>query len=184
LSFALAVALPLIPLKLADPFWQLTFTAALCSNGFLPLLAVLKTSLLAQLQAVEQRARATRGGQLAVGSGSLPGKALDPAKLLALGKDCLRVVLLSLVFALAFAAAAQRKGSALSLLAERRLAAERMIRKLQKKKQLLHQKQNLHQQLNSELQQWGSTSEPLLNSRRRTHDNSSTTAGTRSGSRQ
>ncbi|MEI6616910.1 MAG: hypothetical protein WCL59_10085 [Cyanobium sp. ELA507] len=290
LCFALAVALPLLPPKLADPFWQLSFTTALCSNGFLALLAVLllnlaaallpeadwlagrrqlvgglcrwvafayllliplqglaawraldwagaaesrdarqelariaqfrqavvsadsvaalqvnlagiqapplgsvdqsqslaaiKSGLLAQLQAVEQRAKATSGGQVADGSGSVPGKALDPAKLLAFGKDCLRVVLLSLGFALAFAAAAQRKGSALSLLAERRLAAERMIRKLQKKKQLLHQKQNLHQQLNSELQQWGSTSEPPLNSQRRTPDKASPTAGTRSGSRQ
>jgi hypothetical protein len=224
LFFALAVALPLIPLKLADPFWQLAFTAALCSNGFLALLAVLllnlaaallpeadwlvgrrqlvgglcrwvalayllliplqglaawraldwagaaesraarqelariaqfrqavvsadslaalqvklaaiqapplgsvdqsqslaaiKSGLLAQLQTVEQRARATSGGQAAVGSGSVPGKALEPAKLIALGKDCLRVVLLSLGFALAFAAAAQRKGSALSVRAE------------------------------------------------------------------
>ena len=290
LFFALAVALPLLPPMLGDPVWQLSFTAALCSNSFLALLAVLllnlaaalvpeaewlhgrrqlvgglcrwvafafllliplqglaawraldwagaaesrdarqelariaqfrqavvsadsvaalqvklaaiqapplgsvdqsqslaaiKSGLIAQLQTVEQRARATRGGQLAVGSGSLPGKALEPAKLIALGKDCLRVVLLSLGFALAFAAAAQRKGSALSLLAERRLAAERMIRKLQKKKQLLHQKQNLHQQLNSELQQWGSTSEPPLNSQRTTPDKASPSAGTRSGSRQ
>ncbi len=289
LMFVLAVSLPLLPLKLADPFWQLSFTAALCSNGFLALLAVLllnlaaallpqadwllgrrqlvgslcrwvalayllliplqglaawraldwagaaesrgarqelqriaqfrqavvsansvaalqvnlaaiqapplgsvdqsqslaaiKSGLLAQLQTVEQRARATRGGQLAVGSGSLPGKALDPAKLLALGKDCLRVVLLSLGFALAFAAAAQRKGSALSVRAEWRLAAERMIRKLQNKQQLLHQNQNLQQQLNSELQQWGATSEPPLKSQRRTPDKPSPTAGARSGSR-
>ena len=289
LMFVLAVALPLLPLKLADPFWQLAFTGVLCSNGFLALLAVLllnlaaallpqadwllgrrqlvgslcrwvalayllliplqglaawraldwagaaesrgarqelqriaqfrqavvsanslaalqvnlaaiqapplgsvdqsqslaaiKSGLLAQLQTVEQRARATRGGQLAVGSGSLPGKALDPAKLLALGKDCLRVVLLSLGFALAFAAAAQRKGSALSVRAEWRLAAERMIRKLQNKQQLLHQNQNLQQQLNSELQQWGATSEPPLKSQRRTPDKPSPTAGARSGSR-
>jgi len=224
LFFALAVALPLLPPKLGDPFWQLSFTAALCSNSFLALLAVLllnlaaalvpeaewllgrrqlvgglcrwvafafllliplqglaawraldwagaaesrdarqelariaqfrqavvsadsvaalqvnlaaiqapplgsvdqsqslaaiKSGLLAQLQAVEQRAKATSGGQVADGSGSVPGKALDPAKLLALGKDCLRVVLLSLGFASAFAAAAQRKGSALSVRAE------------------------------------------------------------------
>jgi hypothetical protein len=243
LMFVLAVALPLIPLKLADPFWQLSFTAAFCSNSFLALLAVLllnlaaalqpesrrhhalqpesrrhharrllvrrcsgwvaigfllliplqglaawraldwagaaqsraarqelqriaqfrqavvsadsvaalqvklaaiqapplgsvdqsqslaaiKSGLLAQLQAVEQRARATSGGQLAVGSGSLPGKALDPAKLLALGKDCLRVVLLSLGFAMAFAAAAQRKGTSVSLLAEGSLVAKRVV---------------------------------------------------------
>ncbi|MEA5414693.1 hypothetical protein [Synechococcus sp. BA-132 BA5] len=218
LLFVLAVALPLIPLKLADPFWQLAFTAALCTNGFLALLAVLllnlaaallpeadwlvgrrqlvgslcrwmalayllliplqglaawraldwvgaaesrgarqelqrirqfreavvsansvaalqanlaviqapplgpedqrqsltvlKTSLLSQLQAAEQRARVSNGGQAAGGSGSVAANALDPAKLLALGKDCLRVVLLSLGFALAFAAAAQRNRGA------------------------------------------------------------------------
>jgi hypothetical protein len=39
--FVLAVALPLLPLKLADPFWLLAFTGAFCSNGFLALLAVL-----------------------------------------------------------------------------------------------------------------------------------------------
>ena len=87
-------------------------------------LAAIKSGLLAQLQAVEQRAKATSGGQVGDGSESVPGKALDPAKLLALGKDCLRVVLLSLGFALAFAAAAQRKGSALSVLAEWRQAME------------------------------------------------------------
>ena len=228
LFFALAVALPLLPLKLADPFWQLAFTAALCSHGFLALLAVLllnlaaallpeaewlvgrrqlvgglcrwvafafllliplqglaawraldwagaaesrgarqelsriaqfrqavasagsmvalqvnlaaiqapplgpedqreglaaiKADLLAQLQAAEQQA--TSNG---VGAGSVSAKALDPAKLVALGKDSLRVVLLSLGFALAFAAAAQRKGSELSLWAEWSLAAERML---------------------------------------------------------
>ena len=37
--FVLAVALPLIPPKLADPFWLLAFTGAFCSNGFLALLA-------------------------------------------------------------------------------------------------------------------------------------------------
>jgi hypothetical protein len=35
------VSLPLLPLKLVDPFWLLAFTAALCTNGFLALLAVL-----------------------------------------------------------------------------------------------------------------------------------------------
>ncbi len=35
------MSLPLLPLKLADPFWLLAFTAALCTNGFLALLAVL-----------------------------------------------------------------------------------------------------------------------------------------------
>ena len=290
LFFALAVALPLFPPKLADPFWQLSFTAALCTNGFLALLAVLllnlaaallpeadwlvgrrqlvaglcgwvalayllliplqglaawraldwaaaaqssgarqelariaqfrqavvsadsvaalqanlaaiqapplgsvdqsqslaaiQSGLLAQLQAVEQRARASSGGQAVVGSGFSPAKALDPGKLLALGKDCLRVVLLSLGFALAFAAAAQRKRSALSLLSEWRLAVERMIRKLQNKQQLLHQNQNLQQQLKSELQQWGSTSEPPLTSQRKTPDKPSHTKGARRGSRQ
>ncbi len=37
--FVLAVALPLIPPKLADPFWLLAFTGTFCSNGFLALLA-------------------------------------------------------------------------------------------------------------------------------------------------
>jgi hypothetical protein len=233
LFFVLAVALPLLPLKLADPFWQLAFTAALCSNGFLALLAVLllnlaaallpeadwllgrrqlvaglcrwvafafllliplqglaawraldwaaaiesrgarqelsriaqfrqavasagsvsalqvnlaaiqapplgpedqrqglaalKASLLGQLQTAEQRARASSGGQAAAASGSVSAKALDPAQLLALGKDSLRVVLLSLGLALAFAAAAQRRGSELSLRAEWRLAFEGVL---------------------------------------------------------
>ncbi len=47
--FVLVVALPLLPLKLADPFWLLAFTGAFCSNGFLALLAVL---LLAPLMAM------------------------------------------------------------------------------------------------------------------------------------
>jgi hypothetical protein len=42
-------ALPLIPPKLADPFWLLAFTGAFCINGFLALLAVL---LLAPLLAM------------------------------------------------------------------------------------------------------------------------------------
>ena len=58
-------------------------------------LALVKTSLLSQLQAAVQRARVSIGGQEAGGSGSVAAKALDPAKLLALGKGCLRVVLLS-----------------------------------------------------------------------------------------
>ena len=49
LFFALAVGLPLLPLKLADPFWQLAFTASLCTNGFLALLAVLLLNLAAAL---------------------------------------------------------------------------------------------------------------------------------------
>lgn len=48
LMFMLAVALPLLPLKLADPFWQLAFTGVLCSNGFLALLVVLLVNLAAQ----------------------------------------------------------------------------------------------------------------------------------------
>jgi hypothetical protein len=39
--FVLAVALPLIPPRLADPFWLLAFTGSFCTNGFLALLAVL-----------------------------------------------------------------------------------------------------------------------------------------------
>jgi hypothetical protein len=39
--FVLAVALPLLPAKLADPFWLLAFTGAFCTNGLLALLAVL-----------------------------------------------------------------------------------------------------------------------------------------------
>ncbi len=232
LMFMLVVAVPLLPLKLADPFWQLAFTAALCSNGFLALLAVLllnlaaallpeaewlvgrrqlvgslcrwvalayllliplqglaawraldwagaaesrgarqelqriaqfrqavvsansvaalqvnlaaiqapplgsvdqrqslaaiQSGLLAQLQAVEQRAR-QRQPEAAGASGAVPGQGLNPAQLLALGKDSLRVVLLSLGLALAFAAAAQRRGSELSLRAEWRLAFEGVL---------------------------------------------------------
>jgi len=37
--------LPLLPPKLVDPFWQLAFCSALCSNGFLALLAVLLVNL-------------------------------------------------------------------------------------------------------------------------------------------
>lgn len=47
--FVLAVALPLLPLKLADPFWELAFTSALCTSGFLALLAVLLVHLAAAL---------------------------------------------------------------------------------------------------------------------------------------
>jgi hypothetical protein len=32
--FVLAVALPLLPPKLADPFWLLAFTGTFCTNGF------------------------------------------------------------------------------------------------------------------------------------------------------
>ena len=38
--FVLAVALPLLPAKLADPFWLLASTGAFCTNGFLALLSV------------------------------------------------------------------------------------------------------------------------------------------------
>ena len=40
--FVLAVALLLLPAKLADPFWLLVFTGTFCTNGFLALLAVLQ----------------------------------------------------------------------------------------------------------------------------------------------
>ncbi len=266
LFFVLAVALPLLPLKLSDPFWQLAFTAALCSNGFLALLAALllnlaeallpeadwlvgrrqlvgalcrwvafgyllliplqglaawraldwagaaesrgarqelvriaqfrqavasagsmaalqanlvaiqapplspedqreglaaiKVGLLGQLQAAEQRAAAV-AGQAGGGAGSVPAKALDPAQLIALGKDSLRVVLLSLGFALAFAAAAQRKGSELSLRAEWSLAAEGVLeaallwqqerRENQEERQQLRQEQQRSQRLRQHL---------------------------------
>jgi hypothetical protein len=52
---------------------------------------------------------------------------MDPARLVALGKESLKVVLLSLGLALAFAAAAQRKGSELSVQAEWRQAAEGLL---------------------------------------------------------
>ncbi len=57
--FVLAVALPLVPLRLADPFWQLAFTSAFCTNGFLALLAVLLLHLAAALepQSVRHQAR-------------------------------------------------------------------------------------------------------------------------------
>ena len=51
LVFALAVALPLLPLQLLDPFWQLAFTGTLCSNGYLALLAVLLLNLAAAFDA-------------------------------------------------------------------------------------------------------------------------------------
>lgn len=218
LLFVLAVALPLLPLKLIDPFWLLAFTGAVCTNGFLALLAVvllnlaaallpqadwlmgrrqlvgglcrwvalafllliplqglaawqaldqvdaassressqqleriaqfrqavngagsmaalqanlasiqapplgpedqrqnlaaLKANLLSQLQAAERRSRD------AASSGA-PGTALvrrlEPGRLMVLLKDSLRVLLLSLGLCLGFAAAAQRKGSELSL---------------------------------------------------------------------
>ncbi len=229
LVFQMAVALPLLPPRLTDPFWQLAFTSALCTNGFLALLAVLllnlaaallpeaewlvgrrqlvgglcrwvalafllliplqglaawraldwagaaesrsasqslqriaqfrqavvsansvaalqanlaaiqapplgpqdqrqelaaiKADLLAQLQVAEQQARpaAAKAGAAAGLSG--PGG----NRLLPLLKDTLRVVLLSLGLAFAFAAAAQRKGSALSLRAEWRQAVEGLL---------------------------------------------------------
>ena len=48
--FVLAVALPLLPAKLADPFWLLAFTGAFCSNGFLALMAVLLLHVAAALE--------------------------------------------------------------------------------------------------------------------------------------
>ena len=48
--FVLAVALPLLPAKLADPFWLLAFTGAFCTNGFLALLAVLLLPMAAALE--------------------------------------------------------------------------------------------------------------------------------------
>ena len=48
--FVLAVALPLLPAKLADPFWLLAFTGAFCTNGFLALLAVLLLHVAAALE--------------------------------------------------------------------------------------------------------------------------------------
>ena len=219
LVFVLAVALPLLPPRLLDPFWQMAFTAALTGNGFLALLAVLLINLAAALepeaewllgrrQLVGSLCRwvalafllliplqglaawraldwagvaASRGasqglqriaqfrqavvsansvaalqanlaaiqapplgprdqsqglavikagllGQLqVVEQQALPGKSLDPARLIALGKDTLKAVLLSLGLALGFAAAAQRKGSELSLRAEWRQAAEGLL---------------------------------------------------------
>jgi UPF0716 family protein affecting phage T7 exclusion len=43
--FVLAVALPLLPPKLADSFWLLAFTGTFCTIGFLALLAVLAVLL-------------------------------------------------------------------------------------------------------------------------------------------
>jgi hypothetical protein len=46
----LAVALPLLPAKRADPFWLLAFTGAFCTNGFLALPAVLLLHMAAALE--------------------------------------------------------------------------------------------------------------------------------------
>ena len=54
LVFVLAVALPLLPPQLLDPFWQLAFTGTLCSNGYLALLAVLLLNLAAALDGEAQ----------------------------------------------------------------------------------------------------------------------------------
>ena len=48
--FVLAVALPLLPPKLADPFWLLAFTGTFCTKGFLALLAVLLLQMAAALE--------------------------------------------------------------------------------------------------------------------------------------
>ena len=50
LMVLLAVALPLLPTNLADPFWLLVFTGALCTNGFLALLVVLLLPMAAALE--------------------------------------------------------------------------------------------------------------------------------------
>ena len=55
--FVLSVALPLIPPKLADPFWLLAFTGAFCTNGFL---AVLLLHLSAALKPESLRHQARR----------------------------------------------------------------------------------------------------------------------------
>ena len=60
LMFMLAVSLPLLPLKLADPFWQLGFTGVLCSNGFLALLVVLLVNLAAAMEPESRRHQARR----------------------------------------------------------------------------------------------------------------------------
>ena len=219
LVFLLAVALPLLPPRLLDPFWQLACTAALTTNGFLALLAVLLINLAAALEpeaewllgrrqlvgslcrwvtlafllliplqgqaawraldwagAAESRGasqglqRIAQFRQAVVSANSVAalqanlaaiqapplgprdqsqglavikadllgqlrvaeqqaraGKARDPARLIALGKDSLKAVLLSLGLALGFAAAAQRKGSELSLRAEWRQAVEGLL---------------------------------------------------------
>ncbi len=84
-------------------------------------LAAIKSGLLAQLQAAEQRARATAA------PGTATGQGLNPARLVALGKESLRVVLLSLGLALGFAAAAQRQGRELSQRAEWEQALEGVL---------------------------------------------------------
>jgi hypothetical protein len=82
-------------------------------------LPTLKASLLSQLDAAEQRAKARQ----APASAAMPTEQASSAgRLTALLKDSLRTSLLSLGLALGFAAAAQRKGSGLSLLDEWRLA--------------------------------------------------------------
>ena len=48
--FVLAVALPLLPPKLADPFWLLAFTGTFCTKGYLALLAVLLLQMAAALE--------------------------------------------------------------------------------------------------------------------------------------
>jgi hypothetical protein len=58
--FVLAVALPLLPPKLADPFWLLAVTGAFCTNGFLALLAVLLLHLAAALEPGSRRHQARR----------------------------------------------------------------------------------------------------------------------------
>ncbi len=86
-------------------------------------LAAIKAGLLAQLQVAEQQARTAAAKAGVAASLNGPGS----NRLLPLLRDTLRVVLLSLGLAFAFAAAAQRKGSALSLRAEWRQAVEGLL---------------------------------------------------------
>ena len=48
--FVLAVALPPLHPRFADPFWLLAFGGAFCTNGFLALLAVLLLHMAAALE--------------------------------------------------------------------------------------------------------------------------------------
>jgi len=65
--FVLAVALPLLPAKLADPFWLLALTGAFCINGFLALLAVLQQlAVVLHLESSRLRRRRDRLSRLAL----------------------------------------------------------------------------------------------------------------------
>jgi len=69
LVFVFTVGLPLFPPKLADPFWLLAFTGALCTNGFLALLAVLLIHVAVTLDPLSLW---HQFGRLVVGRFSLP----------------------------------------------------------------------------------------------------------------